>query len=185
MNSPELPTVLSLHCHPSTLCPVVDALQVQVTPTDGGLHLRYTLSGTLAALNIPRPQAPTATDGLWEHTCFETFIRVLGENRYHEFNFSPSSQWAAYAFRAYRERLAWQAQQPPVISTAVRGNEFVLEALLASADLPDNCTQQPWQLGITAVLETTSGEKSYWALQHPATRPDFHHNDGFVHAIWS
>ncbi|WP_202715868.1 DOMON-like domain-containing protein [Thiothrix subterranea] len=185
MHSPELPTVLSLHCHPSTPCPAVDALQVQITPTKGGLHLRYTLSGTLAALNIPRPQAPTATDGLWEHTCFETFIRVLGENRYHEFNFSPSSQWAAYAFRAYRERLAWQAQQPPVISTAVRGNEFVLEALLASADLPDNCTQQPWQLGITAVLETTSGEKSYWALQHPATRPDFHHNDGFVHAIWS
>lgn len=33
---------------------------------------------------------------------------------------------------------------------------------------------------ITAVIEETDGTKSYWALAHPAGKPDFHHPDGFV-----
>ena len=31
-----------------------------------------------------------------------------------------------------------------------------------------------------AVVEETDGRLSYWALTHPAERPDFHHRDGFV-----
>ncbi len=33
---------------------------------------------------------------------------------------------------------------------------------------------------ITAVIEEADGTKSYWALAHPAEKPDFHHPDGFV-----
>lgn len=33
---------------------------------------------------------------------------------------------------------------------------------------------------ITAVIEEADGTKSYWALAHPAGKPDFHHPDGFV-----
>jgi hypothetical protein len=35
-------------------------------------------------------------------------------------------------------------------------------------------------LGLSAVIEETSGAKSYWALAHPPGRPDFHHADGFA-----
>jgi hypothetical protein len=31
------------------------------------------------------------------------------------------------------------------------------------------------------VLETLDGQLSYWALHHPAERPDFHHRAGLVH----
>jgi hypothetical protein len=40
--------------------------------------------------------------------------------------------------------------------------------------------QQSWQIGLTAVIETATGEKSYWALHHPAEKPDFHHRGGFA-----
>jgi hypothetical protein len=38
----------------------------------------------------------------------------------------------------------------------------------------------PLRLAITAVIEDSQGALSYWALAHPASRPDFHHHNGFV-----
>jgi hypothetical protein len=49
----------------------------------------------------------------------------------------------------------------------------------------DHLTSLPplvgWRLGLSAVIEETSGHKSYWALAHPPGRPDFHHSDCFVY----
>jgi hypothetical protein len=33
------------------------------------------------------------------------------------------------------------------------------------------------------VIEETNGNKSYWALAHPAGKPDFHHADGFAYEL--
>jgi hypothetical protein len=34
-----------------------------------------------------------------------------------------------------------------------------------------------WRIGLAAVIEDTSGHKSYWALVHPPGKADFHHSD--------
>jgi hypothetical protein len=36
------------------------------------------------------------------------------------------------------------------------------------------------RLGLSAVVEDKARVLSYWALKHPAEKPDFHHADGFV-----
>jgi hypothetical protein len=36
------------------------------------------------------------------------------------------------------------------------------------------------RLGLAAVIEDKAQVLSYWALKHPAEKPDFHHADGFV-----
>jgi hypothetical protein len=36
------------------------------------------------------------------------------------------------------------------------------------------------RLALSVVVEETDGRLSYWAITHPAERPDFHHRDGFV-----
>ncbi|MBV1732472.1 MAG: hypothetical protein KUA38_09520, partial [Hydrogenophaga sp.] len=41
----------------------------------------------------------------------------------------------------------------------------------------------PLMLGLSAILETRDGQLSYWALHHPAARPDFHHRAGFAHVL--
>jgi len=33
---------------------------------------------------------------------------------------------------------------------------------------------------LSAVIEATDGSLSYWALEHPADKPDFHHPDSFA-----
>jgi hypothetical protein len=36
------------------------------------------------------------------------------------------------------------------------------------------------RVGLAAVVEETSGHRSYWALAHPPGKPDFHHADCFT-----
>jgi len=35
-------------------------------------------------------------------------------------------------------------------------------------------------LGISAVIESGDGTKTYWALHHPSDKPDFHHPGSFL-----
>jgi hypothetical protein len=37
-----------------------------------------------------------------------------------------------------------------------------------------------WALGLSAVIEAADGSRSYWALRHPSSAPDFHHPDCFA-----
>jgi hypothetical protein len=135
----------------------------------------------MARLLIPEPHTPERTDSLWEHTCFEAFIGVAGSAAYREFNFSPSGQWAAYAFSGYREPDdAIAPISTPQITTRRFAGRLEIEALIAADALPPGGA---WQIGLTAVVEaadTVDGSHSYWALHHPAQRPDFHLRDAFT-----
>jgi hypothetical protein len=170
-----------LTCHHDTACTAVQTMNVEIErQPQGALHLKYELTGDLEQIRIPAPQPPAVVDGLWEHTCFEAFIAVEGKAGYHEFNFSPSGQWAAYAFSDYRVRRLWMVSQAPAIRFARSNGHLLLEAVIAVADLPQNSPGKPLQLGLTAVIEANDGSRSYWALHHPETRPDFHHRAGFI-----
>ncbi len=159
---------------------MVLSLSVEVHTQAEGLRIHYSLQGHMAALRIPVPAAPVPTDGLWQHTCFEAFVATDGEAAYREFNFSPSSQWAAYRFSAERERdAAAEARDrvlmtPPLIQLTPRS--LTLTARVAASALPRS--PSVLTLGLCAVIEERDGRLSYWALQHPAERPDFHHRDG-------
>lgn len=169
-----------LTCHNNTACAAVETVEVECQPHRDALHLSYALTGELAQLRIPAPQPPSAAERLWQHTCFEAFIALEGESGYHEFNFSPSGQWAAYAFSDYRVRSAWTPSQHPVVSCSQSKRMLHLQARIDLADLPNNQPDTVFQLGMTAVIETSDGELSYWAAFHPKTSPDFHYRTGFT-----
>ncbi len=145
-----------------------------------GLLLHYTLQGPLASLRLPPPQPPGPADGLWQHSCFEAFIGLAGEAAYREFNFSPSGQWAAYRFSAERVREP-SAETPvkPHMDLQTTADGLSLRVWLPLQALPPVVPGRHWDLGLTAVIETTDGQLSYWALQHPGKRPDFHHRSGW------
>ena len=64
---------------------------------------------------------------------------------------------------------------PPAIILGANATHIDVDALVYLT-----ANDEPWQLALTAVIEETSGVKSYWALRHPPGKPDFHHADGFV-----
>lgn len=162
--------------HPAEPAPSARALSVTVERSSGTLSWHYQLSGDIERLAIPPPETPMQRDGLWQHTCFEAFIRGTPLADYIELNFSPSGTWAAYAFDDYRTGMrTLSLAQPPAIQCVRRTNRLNVRA---SIKLPD--LDGPLQLGLAAVIEAQAGARSYWALTHPGPRPDFHHPSSFV-----
>lgn len=161
--------------HPATPCEAVSSLEAEVRRGPGRLSLRYVLKGRIAALRIPARAPAARTDDLWKHTCFEAFVRPPGDPGYWEFNLSPSTSWAAYAFGRYRERGPDPRTTAPRIAVTTTPQSVEL-----TTDLDLSLLKGAWQVGLSAVVETAEGAKSYWALRHPPGRPDFHHAAGFA-----
>ena len=173
---------LALKRHPDSQCAAVSRIEVDIArPRAGILLLSYAVSGRIEDLRLPLVTAPARADDLWRRTCFEAFLRPAPGEAYYEFNFAPSTQWAAYRFDSYRSgmRIA-DGIGAPRIDVQPAPDRYTLQAALELSDLPHDA---PWRLGLAAVIEATSGPKSYWALAHPPGRPDFHHADCFVHEL--
>lgn len=169
---------VSLIRHPATQCPPVSGIDVRVSYRPGdGLTLTYTLCGDVSGLLLPASAGPARMDELWRHTCFEAFVRADDGPSYREFNFSPSGNWAAYAFRSYRDSGERPSLPTPVIVCRSCEVAVELEARLAPEALPAG---QYLRLGLSAVVETGDRGLSYWALYHPPGRPDFHHTGAFI-----
>jgi hypothetical protein len=172
---------VALTCHPAAPCSCVRAVGVRVDRvSEQQLALRYRIEGDLERLQWPAPRPPAHTARLWQHTCFETFIKSGDTRSYLEFNFSPSSEWAVYGFDDYRYGMQPRVPRHPPAIVCRRGDaqwdidvSLHLEGLLTEH-------VDGLRLGAAAVLEDRQGQLSYWALAHPSVRPDFHHADSFV-----
>jgi len=133
---------------------------------------------------MPAVTAPDRSHELWRHTCFETFVRASSGTAYYEFNFAPSTRWAAYAFSGYRSgmRVASEVSEPRfVVNSSDSGFKFKVSIELDR--LPGLPKVGNWRLGMSAIIEETSGRNSYWALAHPPGKADFHHSDCFAHEL--
>jgi hypothetical protein len=171
----------ALELHRDSVCPAAARIEVAVERlAPGQLRLRYLVHGDARRLHLPALTTATRADELWRTTCFEAFIRPADAPAYYEFNFVPSTQWAAYGFSDQRTgmRVAEEVA-PPQIETRSGPDGFELDARL---DLDPRVfpPDRPWRLGLSAVIEDTDGGKSYWALAHPPGQPDFHHPDAFA-----
>lgn len=169
------------------------------------LEIHYLLDGELGDLVLPCPaETPQRRDLLWQSTCLELFLAPSGRDDYWEFNLSPAGHWNVYRLEGYRQglraepaygRLPFQVHRSdPVPPTGGRpldpdaphqGQQL---ALTLCCPLPPPLrSAQPHErpgtgveVGITAVIQRTTGSLSYWALHHPADGADFHHRGGFT-----
>jgi hypothetical protein len=137
-----------------------------------GLSLAYSIDTRAAALRLPPERRPVRADDLWHTTCMEMFLQPAFGGAYAEFNFSPSSAWAAWTFSGYRQGRANLELPPPAIVVKRKSENvrIAVEILLPDAFAGNDC-----RVGLSAVIEEQGGCKSYWALAHPpGDRPDFH-----------
>jgi hypothetical protein len=172
---------LALKAHPDSPCSAATRIEVDIERRQAGrLSLRYRVTGTIAGLRMPPLADPERADGLWQQTCFEVFVRPPCDVAYYEFNFAPSTLWAAYRLSGYRSGMMNAEISAPRIGIRSGRDWFELEAGLDLGSLAGFPSHAPWRLGLSAVIEDTSGRKSYWALAHPMGDPDFHHEDCFA-----
>lgn len=140
----------------------------------GALRIRYRIDGEIARLRLPEAAPPQRADGLWQHSCFEAFLRADGADSYHEFNFSPSGAWAAYHFTGRRTGKSPPVMTAPPIQAERAAASYALSAVLPLGELADLARATIIHAGLTAVIEDQHGMLSYWALAHAAPQPDFH-----------
>jgi len=174
---------IALLVHASTPAGPVYGLCGQVrAETPGRLRLQYWLEADLSRLRVPRAGAGRRLDELWKHTCFEAFIASSGTAAYHEFNFSPSRDWAVYRFMGYRERMEpVPLADAPQIEVHQEEGRLRLDCSVAwLAPGGSRPAQAPLRVALAAVIEADDGRLSYWALRHPPGKPDFHHPDAFA-----
>jgi hypothetical protein len=174
---------LTLKLHPDSLCPAATQISVDIArPHAGSLVLCYVVAGKIADLCLPPVTSPTRAEELWQHTCFEAFVRCSASDAYYEFNLAPSMQWAAYRFSGYRTGMQVATEiSAPAIEVQTSPERFTLQASLQLGQLSILPREARWRLGLSALIEETSGRTSYWALANPAGKPDFHHPDCFTH----
>ncbi len=145
------------------------SIQVQLERRGDFLHLNYQLSSpSFSEILIPSLNSSNRfLDGLWEHTCFECFLASPQNESYVEYNFSPSGDYAMYAFSSYRERkppTLFSLSAPQILSIKHKNK------LEMQIKIPNHAGK----MGLTAVIEKKKGNKEYFALTHHKERPDFH-----------
>ncbi len=160
-----------LTAHPAHPAKFVTGVAARILSLDANwLTLRWKVDGA-SALVVPLFAGRARTDGLWQSTCFELFVKAPDGEGYAEFNLSPSERWAAYDFTGYRAGMAERAVERAPVCTPRRGQSvLIFDAAIPASALPP----LRWEYGLTAVIEEEGGHKSYWAIAHPREKPDFH-----------
>jgi hypothetical protein len=145
------------------------------------LVFQYSLVADMSRVRVPLSGAGARADGLWQHTCFEVFVAAGDVPGYHEFNFSPSLDWAVYRFSAYREGMSpAEIGQPPEISVRRSDAGLELTSAVRIGHLADLRDVRHLRLALAAIIEDDHGRLSYWGLRHAPGKPDFHHPNGFA-----
>lgn len=170
----------ALQAHRASPCPAVERIEVSLARDARGLRLRYALTGDLDTLRIASPGEGVFADGLWQHTCFEAFLKPEGLDAYVELNLAPSRCWAAYGFRDTRQSMQWRPSASPAIELSRAGRRLELTAQVPSSMLGVAADAPVVLVGLSAVVESLGGELSWWALRHAPGKPDFHHPDAFA-----
>jgi hypothetical protein len=170
-----------LKCHPSTRTETVRAIGVLVRRSAIELQMTFRLDGDIPSIRIAPPGVSRINTELWRHTCFEAFIAVDGQQAYHEFNFAPSGEWCVYALSGYRNGgpVADETLRPQ-ISVRSYASRLELDAVVRLDSLSAIHARAALRIGLSAVIEADDGTLSYWALHHPADKPDFHDANGFA-----
>jgi hypothetical protein len=167
-----------LECHPQTPCVAVREVAVEIgIESPDVLVACFRILGDIERLRVP--VAALDPDRLWEHTCCEVFVAPPASDRYVEWNFSATGQFARFEFSSYRRRTTTVVPVPARLSVFARDRELRLEA---KAPLRPGVSDSA-RIALATVIEDDAGTLSYWAMRHPSDRPDFHHADGFALAL--
>ena len=145
------------------------------------LAVYYSLTGNREEILIPvSASRPGRRDQLWTETCFEFFLAIRDQPQYWEFNLSPSGNWNAYRMDAYRRVGFREEMSIEQLQVEVLKNGDCISAAVSvelSQIIPAG---EIIQVGVASVIQTRSGQETYWALAHPAPYPDFHLKNSFL-----
>ena len=120
-------------------------------------------------------------DDLWTTTCFEAFLGLPGESKYWEINLAANGDWAMYRFPDYRSGQEDQTHpNSPLVHIHRWKHQLGLEASLDLSSWWPQCICP--DVSLNTVLDCGDKGLSYWAINHPGDRADFHQRSAFLNS---
>lgn len=150
---------------------------------NSSLLLTFKISGPMSQLCLPSREAVSGwKEGIWLNSCFSCFVLNQETGQYAEFIFSPSGDWCALSFDAYRRRAdTQQTAWKPEIFTFIQAASDKAHMTVKFTLLPQQREKKIFCSGLAAILHLRHhAEPLYWALRHAGEKPDFHHPDSMV-----
>jgi hypothetical protein len=154
-------------------------IYVTIAKSNHEIIAEFILQGDTRSIQWPATAEHTGpgTD-LWKHTCFELFLSEPNHREYWEYNFSPTGQWAIYAFQDYRQPATLSATYTPMIEPPhYSDRKFTLQVRFTPEPPLINT---PLNIGIATIIESLDGQFDYYALRHCGNKPDFHLPESFI-----
>ena len=159
--------------------PAAYAISVTLMKSNEEISAEFQLLGDTTSIRWPQPVAQAQPGHeLWKHTCFELFRAQPNSPEYWEYNFSPSRQWAIYAFKDYRQAAPLSVTNTPIIELPqLSDTAFTLQVRF---NLEPPLHNKSLIIGVSAVIETIDDQRHYYALKHCSDKPDFHLRESFI-----
>lgn len=171
-------TAFRLHPFPGQDSGTV-TIQGTIKRTPEALALSFVLQGNLDDIVLPTAAERTRRDNLWQATCLEMFWAEEGQKNYWELNLAPGGAWNVYAFTDYRTGMQREERvAEPLTRISRTPDSFSLTVELGIGSL--HAEHASLRVGISGVLKHRDARLSYWALAHPAEKPDFHAPQSFL-----
>jgi hypothetical protein len=140
------------------------------------IKLKSTLSGPVDQLVFDQSASPSATDNLWQKTCFEFFGQKKDSAEYLEWNFSPGGDFQRYFFNDYRDQIT-SASAPTLDSLTIKWSKATS---FLQVEIEVDLEYEIEKLQICWVIQTLEQSTSYWAIKHSSPKPDFHNSKAFL-----
>jgi hypothetical protein len=155
------------------------SISTTLTTSNHDISAEFMLQGDTSAISWPAPSAEVKLGhDLWKHTCFELFLAEPNSLAYWEYNFSPSRQWSIYAFKDYRQPAPFPITHTPIIEPPqLSDTAFTMQVRF---NLEPQLINKLLIIGVSAIIETTDGERHFYAIKHCGSKPDFHLRESFV-----
>lgn len=154
-------------------------LSSEIELRNGHFHIIYKASGHCGDIVVTKSASKAMfRDELWKMTCFEMFVQVGDGPQYYEYNFAPNGDWASYHFDDYRSGMKPNEINQPKIILQNSDDEISLDVIMNRQDLPVG----ELSIGLFAMI-FTDDDRSFWALNHNETTPNFHQRDCFLHRL--
>jgi len=144
------------------------------------IAVTYDVTGEIDKVRWPALSKSQFRRELWTTTCFELFVGIPDTERYLEFNFSPSKEWCGFSFQSYR--VGRSDLRDLVFSSFNVTRKESMVSIHAQFEIPEtlsNFENSEHRAALTAVIEDTDGQITYWADTHRSDVPDFHNNQSF------
>ena len=167
--------------HPASRCGAIQSVEAAIArDAPGALRISWRIAGEIRRLRLPAAAQALRADGLWQHSCFEAFLRAGAVASYYEFNLAPSGDWAAWRFGKRRGERSAPELPAPRIERRHFPDGYELSVKIPVAALPELARAIEIEAGVAAVIEADDGSLSYWALAHAGAAPDFHDPSSFL-----